>query len=472
MDSYKKLFTNTFWFAVGNFGSKFLTFILLPIYTTYLTKDEFGIVDILNTTIYLIVPVFSLQIFNSVLRFSIDDKEDKEKIFTSSIIFITVSFVATLVILPLIQDYLPFKDYAIYFYLLIFLRIYLSTLQNFLKAINKVNILAISGIIETFFVLLLSILLLVYLDLGVDGYLLTLISGNVAALFFVLVSGHIVKYIKPSKFSMSSLKLMLLYSVPLVPNAVSLWFMNLSDRYMINIFLGLTANGIYAVANRIPALIQLLYTVFYNAWTISGIENFTVEKKEKFYSNIYNLLFVVLAVGVSLLLILLKPIMSLLVNEAFFESWRYVPFLLAGVMFSSLSGFFGVIYLAVKKTGGVLLTSLFGAVLNIVINIFLIPVIGIQAASLSTMIAFGLVWIMRLIQTKKYIAIQFNLPGTIISILLLGLQIFIVLADYQYAIIIQVPVLLLILVFNKKIILSVKNEGMILLKNYFNKSKS
>ena len=172
--------------------------------------------------------------------------------------------------------------------------------------------------------------------------------------------------------------------------------------------LGYSSTGLYAVSCKFMAILNVLKGIFMQAWQISAIEEYNKKTKGEFYSRIFLALYTLMMLAVFLFAIFLKQIVHIMTSPEFFQAWEYVPILILGAVFSAFSSFFGVGYIASKKTGGAFRTSVMGAVINVVINLFLIPKIGIQAAALSTFLAYLCVWIVRTYDTKKYLNIKLD----------------------------------------------------------------
>ncbi|MEH7356290.1 oligosaccharide flippase family protein, partial [Neobacillus drentensis] len=419
MNIYKKLVSNSLVFAVGNLGTKLIAFFLVPLYTYYLTTSDFGLVDLLTTTVSLLIPVFTLSIFDSVLRFVMDKCYDKQTILINSLFVILIGFTLLLMIYTVLVILLPFKDYILYFYLLLLVQSLFTTLTQYIRAKGMVKLFAASGIINAFILLISNIILLVMFNWGIVGYLLSLIAANVVSCFFVVIWGGIQRDINIKKVNFKLMKEMLQYSIPLIPNALMWWIMSFSDRYIITIFLGYSANGLYAVASKIPSILNILNSIFFQAWQMSAIEEAESRDKSKFFSNVFNVFSLTMLVSTSLLLVFLKLIMDLLVADNYFDSWRYVPFLLLGVVFSSFSSFLGTNYIAAKKTSGVFKTSVIGAILNVVVCIILIPIIGLNGAAIGTMLSFLVIWLLRIRDTKQFVSIKINIRKLFLTIVII-----------------------------------------------------
>jgi len=159
------------------------------------------------------------------------------------------------------------------------------------------------------------------------------------------------------------------------------------------------------------------------AWQLSAMQEYGKDGYDNFYKNIFGVLSSFLLLITAVVLLILKPLMSVFVADAFYESWKYVPLLLVGTVFQAFSSFFGTNYTASKKTKGAFTTSVYGAIVNIVINLLLIPIWGIQAAAFSTMLAYLTMWFLRIFDTKKFVKIKIDWKSLILSIILIGIQI-------------------------------------------------
>ncbi|MEE6133332.1 oligosaccharide flippase family protein [Priestia sp. GS2] len=471
MNIYKKLVNNSLIFAVGNLGTKLLIFFLVPLYTFYLTEKEFGMVDLLTTTLSFLIPIFTLSVFDSVLRFAMDEKYDKQAVLSNSLIIIIIGFFLLISLYPLFVHILPFNNYMFYFYTIVLLQAINTTLTQYVRAIGMVKLFAGSGIVNAFILLVSNILFLMVFHMGIVGYLVSLIIANMVSCVFVITLGKIQYDFSTRKLNMILVKEMLIYSVPLIPNALMWWIMGLSDRYIITYYMGLGANGIYAVANKIPGVLNIINSIFFQAWQISAIEEVNSKSKSKFFSNVFNVFSTLMLLSTSFFLIFLKKIADILVSNNFPEVWRYIPFLLLGVVFSSFSGFLGTNYIAAKKTRGVFKTSAIGAIVNIVINLLLVPVIGINGASLGTMLSFLIIWILRVKDTKKFVDLQINSLKIITMIAIISVQIYILYIELSIEYLLQIALFLIMMLVNFSEIKEIVNKILNIIKKKYYRSR-
>lgn len=459
-NKFKRLANNSVLFALGNLGSKLVAFFMLPLYTSRLTSADFGTADLITTTVSLLLPVVTLSIFESVLRFSLESDSDKRAIFTNSLF---VSLIGTfLLLLSLIILYAIEQRNIIYMIWILIFQLFQALFSQYAKAIDQVKIFAFNGILLTFLTAISNLILLVYFNLGLQGYLLSICFANLISNVFLWIILKLNKEIVISKLDKSFIFEMFRYSIPLIPNSVALWINNVANRYFILFYLGAAANGIFAVANKIPTLLGVLNTIFFQAWQLSAIEEFDSENKDEFYSKIFFFYSQFMFLGTMFILLMLKPLMSFLVAPEFSLAWKYVPFLLMGVLYSSFSGFFGQYYIAGKNTAGVFYTTIIGAIINVIINAVLIPILGLYGAGISTALSFLCIWLIRVKGTKKIVETKIYWGNIFINHVLLGIQIILLMF-------VEIDILYILLTINFGIGLIVNRDVLVTVFTILNK---
>lgn len=408
MKREKILAKNTLIFALGTFGTKFISFLLLPLYTYSLTTNDYGIYDLITTFVTLLVPIVTAQLDNGIYRFLLDCTSDSEieEVISSS--FFTVLF--NLIIFNLC--YILFVNLFIKFNFkyIILIQINVTIISGIFAQTArglKYNIIyAMNGIISTIVIIFSNIIFLYYFKLGINALIFSNILANVISIIYLNYKVKISSFIKyNSKLKRLQID-MLKFSIPLISNTISWWIMNVSDRFIINKYMGTSANGIYAVSNKLPSIVVMINYIFYLAWQESAITEYKSEDKSKFYTTMFKV-YMTLQFTAVIILISYTPLMlKILVSSKFYEAYKYTPYLYMGALFYGFSSFYGVIYDGAKDTKSAAYTAIIGALFNVVFNIFMIPKWGIQAASFSTMIAFLIMWLLRAYNTQKYIKIS------------------------------------------------------------------
>lgn len=408
---YKKLMGDTIIFMVGNLGSKLITIIMVPLYTYALSTGEYGSVDLVINTISLFLPIASLAIGEALLRFIMLKDKDFLDIQIMSTSFFLISFVSFLVLIVSGVISVLVNKIAIllmFFSLLLVAQLYQNILSQFIRAKNKLKIFAINGIITTFFNALLNILFLVNLRMGVTGFLLANLIGLCISNIYLFLTGKIWKYLEIKRVSKSVLKRMVHYSLPLVPNTIMWWLIQGSSRYILLFFEGISANGLFAVASKIPSIVSMVTSMFQQAWQLSAFEQNDESSEENFYSSVFQMYYQFLFIICSLILLVIRTLLRFVVNHQYYGSWALVPFLLLGVIYQTLSSFYGTIYASKLETKGVFTSSILGAFISILFGVLLIPNFGVVGSGLSIAFSFFVMWIVRVLDTKKMLSVKFN----------------------------------------------------------------
>lgn len=454
MSNYNKLFSNTLLFAIGSFGSKLINFVLVPLYTFYLTTDEYGIIDLITVTIAMLIPIFSACIYDAVLRFSMDKKSSQKEIFSNGLFFSLMGIlVMGIIIYPIFIYFNLFDSYLPLILVLLAFQVIQSLFSQFTRALGEVKTFAINGILTTFIIAILNVILIVNLNFGILGNLIASIIGIFISNTFLFISVKIYSYIDYKMINIGTLKKLLKYSVPLIPNSISLWVTNSISRYFILFFIGISGNGLFAVANKIPNLISMVYSIFYQSWQLTSIEEFEEEPEKSSFNIMFDYFSMLLLLGTSILLVIIKLLFRYFIAAEYFISWKYVPFLLLSTVFSSFSGLYGTNYIASKRTSGIFKTTMVGAIVNVLLNIILIPAIGTNGAGLSSMISYFVIWIIRIYESKKIMTI--NLASKRISLTLVIILLQILIMSFNVSPLIEFIILTLLfslnLLINKKL---------------------
>lgn len=424
MNREKALAKNTFIIAIGTFLPKFSSIITLPIITGGLTKAEMGTYDLISTLVSLFLPVATLQIQSAAFRFLIDVREDEKE--TKRIITNIISFILPTSLIALTILYLCLGNVSLVIRWLIclyfFSDILILSTQQIVRGLSNNKLYSASSVTISFSNMLLIVLTISVGKQGLVGVLASITIATTIGLILLLVKGHILSRIDLSLLSRKTLLEMLSYSWPMIPNSLSNWVLSFSDRAVLTAFMGLEANAIYSVANKIPALFTTVQGTFVFAWQ----ENASLVSKDSdadtYYAEMFDSIFGIL-VGIMALLIAATPILFwLLIRGDYKEAYYQMPILFMGMLFSSMASFIGGIYVAHKKTRSVGVTTILAAACNLVIDLVFVHKIGIFAASISTLVSYVFLTIYRMVDVQKFQKVKFNTGRFCLLIALLVLM--------------------------------------------------
>ncbi|EUJ29066.1 lipopolysaccharide biosynthesis protein [Listeria cornellensis] len=388
---YKKLFQNTILFSIGSMGSKLISLLLVVVFTHHLNPQEYGEVELISVIINLCLPFVTLSIYDAVLRFVMKDNEDQGSVLRNGLaicalvglVFLSGSVIGIL--------FFGLETNTLVIAAIIFAQSINLVFAQYARGTGRIKLYVINGLLTAILIFSIVSVLLIYFHVGIMGYFIGMvISFTISNIMLFCFSGNVVEMMVKAPWDGNLMKRMLLYSLPLIPNTLMWWVMDTSDRLLIQSFLGLAANGYYAVANKIPVILNTLSAIFMQAWQLSAIEEGEQKDRDRFYSSVFNAFASFMIIVSAIILCVLKWGFGIALGSEFYEAWKFVPIQLFAVIFCSFSAFIGVIYAVQMRTNQVFITSFVGAALNIGLNLLLIPRIGLYGAAVATTISFFL----------------------------------------------------------------------------------
>ena len=405
----KNLVKETAWFALGNFGSKILSLLLVPLYTSILSTSDYGNVDILNTTIALAIPLLTLSLQDAAFRYAMEKDTKKESVITDCLLVTFCSPLVLFPLYPLLRWLLPvITDYWWYFFAIYAFNSVSSVLSCYLNGIGKSNVFAIQGVIHTFVFASSNVILLVFVKMGVEGYLLSLLVSHVASCVFMFFAGGVFRHLSVRFTDRKLLKEMLRYSLPLIPASVAWWIMTSIDRYMLLYMCGSDANGLYSVAHKLPTVISVITTFFINAWQITAVRSKDDADISEYTSRIFTGLFIVGSVFAFGMILGAKLLGRFFFAKDFFQAWTMMPVLCVSTIFSTLSLFLGAQFTASKRSDLHLKANVIAMVSNVALNYVLIKWQGINGAAYGTMLSYFIVLLYRHVKITGLIRFKVN----------------------------------------------------------------
>ena len=453
MNREKSLVKNTIIITIGKICTQLITFFLLPVYTALLSTEEYGTVDLLNTLVSLCIPIVTFQIEQALFRHLIDNRNNDIEIkntITTTLITITVQSILYLIIFICIAPFIH-NQYKYYLATNVIACIFSSIMLQISRGLGDNKNYAIGSFITAFTTVLLNVLFIVGFKWGAYGMLTATLIGNVMCSLYIFLIKKVYKYINIKLYSKKLLKKLWKYSLPLIPNAISWWIFNSSDRIIVSSILGIGDNGILSAAYKFSSVYITIYNIFNLTWTESASLHINDKDNNQFFSKIVDTtlrLFTGICFGIIVCMPFIFPIM---INEKFGQAYNQIPILMISSLFNVVVGLISVIYIAKKDTKAVAKTSVCSAIINVVVNLALIKFVGLYAASISTLAAYLIMSIYRMYDVRKYIKIDLN-KNFIISVMVMIPVIFV--CYYINNLYLNITMILLVLIYawliNKK----------------------
>lgn len=430
MGKYKTLLVNIGIFGLNVFATKLIAFFLVPLYTSHMTPVQYGVADMAQTTQNLITPVLTLSIADAVLRFSVEGVENRHKYIGFGLYITLASCVLACILLPMLNlsVFGGLGNYKILFLMVYCAGAFQTLYSSVARSYGHLRLMAVSSIISSLVTCYLSVDLIVYKGMGVSGYLLALFVGSLVAITTYIaiggIEGYLVVPMRSLQIGKHDLQDLLSYSIPLVPNSVFWWAGMGVSRFFITGSLGVAYSGLYAAASKLPNLINSIYSIFQQAWTLSAFQEIKNEGVEDFYSKVFKLLQLLLVVVCQILICGAPFLAHWILKDKFYVGWVYIPIVSIGVFLNCLSSFYGSVFTSSKQTGYLMKTTFVGALTCVVFSAFLTPELGVAGAALSMVACNASVFLMRAYEARTVLPFEVNwklLIATIAFLLMQGL---------------------------------------------------
>lgn len=427
MSREKQLVKNTLIVAVGKIATQFISFFLLPLYTALLTTEEYGVVDLMNTYISLLLPLVFFQIDQAIFRFLIDVrgiKERKKQLVSTAFLTITVQSIIFLLVYLFVSQFIS-NEYKYFLATNIVAAMFSNITLQIARGVGDNLTYSQGSLISGAGTVILTVLLIWKLGMGAYGMLTASLASNILCFLFIFLKKKLYQYVSITSFNRESLKELWRDSIPLIPNQLSWWIINASDRLIVSFFLGVAMNGVYSASNKFSSICITLFAIFNMTWSESASLYIKDKDASEYFSNIMNIsikLFSSLCLGI---IAVMPFVFSFLITGRDFSSAYYqIPILMLATVFNIVVSLLGSVYVALMKTTEIAKTSIYAAIINIIVNLLLIRFFGLFAASFSTLLAYFAMAVYRYKDVQKYIKIYLDGKSVLSSLLLASIALY------------------------------------------------
>lgn len=408
MSRNKELAKNTMILTVGKLCTQFVSFFLLPLYTAILDTNEYGIVDLFTTYVSLLLPIVCWQFDQGIFRFMLGIREDRFKIkelFSSIVVTNILQCLLFTMFFIAFQPYIHSK-YKIYLMMSVILNLWASVLMQFARGLGKMMIYSVGSFITATCTVVLNVVFLVIFKMGAHGLFQSTLIATLVNIIFLCCVLKVWKYFDLRLFNKSVVKTVAQYSMPLIPNQISGWVLSASDRSIVSHFLGLAYNGVYAISYKFSSLVATFYGFFNMAWIETSSIHFLDDDRDSYFQEMIQTaigVFGSICLGIIAIMPFVFPVM---IDSKYHQAFNQIPILIIAVLFQIIVGLYSSIYIALMNSAAIAITTVIGAILNVMIHLSLIKFVGLYAASISTLLSYAIVALYRAIDVKKYIKIK------------------------------------------------------------------
>ncbi len=465
MNKYKQLAMNTAVFAIGSFGSKILLFLLTRLYTHNIASGDNSTKSLLENTANFIIPIVTLSIAEAVIRYGLDREFDKREIFTSACV-VELGGLLGLVLLSPLLTLLPYaQGYTIYLVLYIAASSFRQLSSQFVRARGMVRLFALDGILATLSLFCFNILFISVLQWGVTGFMISVILSDLCSGIFLWITAKLWQFFNIRLYNAEITRMMMRFSIPMIPTAV-LWiitgfsdrlFVRYMDGMAISTDVGESAAGVYDAASKVPNLISMVSTIFFQAWNMSAITENNSKDRSNFYYRIFSAYQSMMFLAAAFMIALVRPLSAILIDSskdpAYAMAYQYTPVLIIAVLMMSFNQFLSSIYTATKKTTHSFWTSLAAAVTNLILNVILIYRFGVHGAVFATFVSYFVCYLIRIVDTRRLIPFKVHHMRFVLNLAVLFAMSSAAIFDPPYLIPFQIVLLIFMIVFNFSAIL-------------------
>ena len=466
MNRYKKLAFNTIVFTIGSFGAKIFSLLLTNLYTKHLSPSELYSKTLVETLVLFLLPIFTFSLTEAVVRYGLDSEYDNKQVFTTASVITIGGLVLLLPAIPLlyiIPILSPIRQYMILLFIYICTSALRAQCSQFVRACNMVKLFSVDGIFATLILFIFNVLFISRLSMGVAGFMTAMILSDTCSAIFLFIAGKIYRYADIKSFSWSFGKIMLRFTLPLIPTSIIWTLTGFSDQLFISNMhsskydLGTSAAGIYSAATKIPNLLSMMSYIFLQAWNMSAITENNSADRSSFYEKVYSVYESLLFIGSAGLILMIKPISAILINYSRFPEYKtayvYTPLLIAAAVFTCLDLFLAGIYTVTKHTSNAFYTIMGVAVANIILNLALIPSFGVHGAAFSTFLCYLICYCVRMVDARRYVPFNFSLLRITLNTLLLLIMCIPVILSLRNWLYYELPLTIVIILLNKNAVI-------------------
>lgn len=408
MSRLKTLGVNSLYMLLGSFGSRVISFLMLPLYTRWLSVEDYGLTDLLGVYSSLLVCLLTLSLHEAIFVFPVGKSKAKQSIYFSTglwvilllFIFGAVAGTITFLISNKIGWHNTFIDNIYYLLFMYVINAVQTYMQQFCRSINRMQTFMYSGLIYTLSTALFSFLLIP--QFGVFGFVLSTIIAHFISAAFIFVKEKLYEFVV-LRLNRIILKQMSSYSVPMIPNTFMWWVLAAINRPIIDSNLGLAGIGLFAVSNKFPSIVSQVSSIFTGAWQVSVLQEYGKDDFNSFYNKIGNLYISTLFVISTITCVTSDFLVKITTDVKFHDAWYYVPIMAIAVVFQGVSSHTGTVFSATKKSKYFFTSSLSGAIVSVVANITLIPLLGLYGAAISFTLSQLAIALVRVYYSNKLV---------------------------------------------------------------------
>lgn len=417
-----RIFSDILIFGCGIVLAKVVQFLLMPLYTYYMTVETYGVAELINSLTELFFPIVTFCIYEATFRYAVDEHFDNRIIINVATKVLTLSFLCASIITVIIQKFICYQ-YTYQFLFILYTLSLKSVAAYYVRGKGLSRVFAISGFINALILALSNVTFIVFLSWGINGYLLSIGIAHICTTIYLVLFGKIYKeFSLKLKISKEDVYILLQYSMPLIWFNILYWVNTIAGRYILLFYTDSETVGIYVAAIKISAVINAMQQAVYAAFQYSASFEYRNANKERYYSKINNT-FTTLYCTLGSLMICFTPLLAqITLKKEFDVAEKYLPVIMFGAIINCISSLFGTMYSTYKVTKKQVPVSIIGGILNVLFCVLIIPKYGIIGACIGSFMSNLGQAIYKMLDVTKLCGLQIKWKVIVINFFLLAYQ--------------------------------------------------
>ena len=444
---YKTLASDILIFVIGTVLAKAIQFLLMPLYTTYMTTEAYGVAELTNNLSELFFPIATLCIYEAAFRFAVDPEFDNNRLATAVAKVMGRSLAVGLVI-TVISKYVFHYEYAFYLFFILYAYSIRMCAAYYVRGCGFSKVFAMSGVVNALTLSAFNVIFLVLLKSSESGYLISIGMSYCCSAIYLLIRGGVYRSVEKGIDSKEDLTVLFRYCVPLIFYNVLYWFTTISGRYVLLWFSDSSTAGKYVAAIKIAAVINMIQQAVYAAFQLNSSRAYAEENKESYYSEITNL-FISLYCTFGAAIVCLTPILAkFTLKNDFYNARIYLPIIMLAALINCISSVLGTMYSTYKKTQRMVGVSIIGASINVLFGVILTPKLGVWGVCIASVLCYLSQTIYKLIDVRKFCNIHYEWIVIIPDLALLTLQVIIMSMKNPYSNVASIGIAIILVIVN------------------------
>ena len=404
-------------YSLGNMLSKVVGFVMIPVYTSYLTPKDYGTLELLTLVSMVLSTILALRISSGMTRFYVkyETQTERDRLVSTLMTFIiAVAVIASGVLSlnstlfsQLVFESTAFASFFIIIFITLGFELIASVAFTYLRILEKSMIFISISLFQMILGLGMNIYFIVVKGLGVQGVLYSMmISNGITCLFLLLHTYRRVGF----SFKPHVLKPIIKFGLPLIPAGILIFILNMGDRFLMNRLADLSVVGIYALGYKFGSLLSTFVGgPFLSIWAPKRVEIYEQRgNRDEIFPRIFKYFTFVLALMGLAIAVLIKGVLTFIAAPEYWEAFRVVPLIVLGYIFYNLYYFVDIGFYVHNKTYWYIIINSVAALVNIGLNLILIPIWGAMGAAVATAVSFAVCPLMAFLISRTYYRIQYD----------------------------------------------------------------